>query len=132
MRSLNAESIAFALDKGRRIRADEYKACCPAHDDASPSLSISQKADRVLLKCWSGCAQRDIIDALRSRDLWPRERERAFDPLRPVFSSDEVTYFRHYCVHYRDAVRAGCFPGTAEDRKFLAFSTILSRMGISA
>lgn len=45
---------------------------CPAHDDRSPSLSIRDgDRDKVLVKCHAGCAQSDVIDALRDRELWP-------------------------------------------------------------
>jgi hypothetical protein len=33
-------------------------ACCPAHDDTNPSLSLTEKADGTLLwKCFAGCSQ---------------------------------------------------------------------------
>ena len=42
-----------------------WLAKCPAHDDKSPSLSISQGDDDcVLLKCHGGCEVRDIVAAL--------------------------------------------------------------------
>jgi hypothetical protein len=44
---------------------------CPAHDDRNPSLSIGEVAGKVLLHCHAGCAQRDVIEALRARGLWP-------------------------------------------------------------
>ena len=45
-------------------------ACCPAHDDRTPSLSLTDAADgRLLLTCHAGCDFRDIIDALRGRGL---------------------------------------------------------------
>jgi len=71
-----AESIAHALPGCRRIRANEFKACCPAHDDKSPSLSITQSRDKVLLKCWAGCSQREVIAALQRIGLWPERKER--------------------------------------------------------
>lgn len=127
---ITAESIAFALDKPRRVRADEYRACCPAHDDKSPSLSITQKSDAVLVYCWSGCSQAEVIDALRGQGLWPKERERAWNPRRPQFTRDELEYFHLYCLVYRDNVKAGYSPTTHEDRKFRAFSWITHRHGV--
>lgn len=42
-----------------------YSAKCPAHQDNSPSLSVSVKDDgKVLLKCHAGCAQQDVLAAL--------------------------------------------------------------------
>lgn len=80
--NLTAESIALSLDKGRRIRADHYTACCPAHDDSSPSLSITQDGDRVLVHCFSGCTQDAVIDSLKARGL-RYEREMGFNPYPP-------------------------------------------------
>lgn len=47
---------------------------CPAHDDRTPSLSVSETRDgRALVHCFAGCTQRDVIDALRARGLWHGE-----------------------------------------------------------
>ncbi|MEX1223128.1 MAG: hypothetical protein WEA31_01150, partial [Pirellulales bacterium] len=50
-------------------------ACCPAHADSSPSLSVHEEDDgRVLMHCHSGCAvEEDIVPALglQMRDLFP-------------------------------------------------------------
>jgi DNA primase len=43
---------------------------CPAHDDNNPSLSVREVDGKVLLHCHAGCAQRDVIDALKARGLW--------------------------------------------------------------
>jgi DNA-binding transcriptional ArsR family regulator len=38
---------------------------CPAHDDANPSLSLTEKADGTLLwKCFAGCSQEAVREAL--------------------------------------------------------------------
>lgn len=40
-------------------------ACCPAHDDKSPSLQISETFEgKLLLHCFAGCDYQDIADAL--------------------------------------------------------------------
>jgi putative DNA primase/helicase len=51
-----------------------YKARCPAHEENSPSLSISAAGDgTVLVKCHSGCTAEAIVMALglTMRDLFP-------------------------------------------------------------
>lgn len=49
---------------------------CPAHDDSSPSLSIKQTPDGiVLVHCFGGCVQGAVIQALRERGLWPDRDE---------------------------------------------------------
>ena len=45
------------LEEGRAT------ARCPAHDDQSPSLSITNVGEKVLLHCHAGCEYKDIITA---------------------------------------------------------------------
>lgn len=70
---MTAEQIARELG-GRRCGAS-WVARCPAHRDHSPSLSIRSTTEgKILVHCFSGCAQNAVIGALRGRGLWP-ERE---------------------------------------------------------
>ncbi|EAQ78790.1 DUF3987 domain-containing protein [Blastopirellula marina] len=42
-----------------------WMACCPAHDDHTPSLSISEGDDgKVLMKCFAGCDFEKVVSAL--------------------------------------------------------------------
>src|SRR5262249_23186215 len=42
-----------------------YKAHCPAHNDGTPSLSVSEGDDgRVLLYCFAGCETESVVDAI--------------------------------------------------------------------
>ena len=68
---MDAESIARALDKSRQS-GKSWMACCPAHDDRNPSLTITDGDDgRTLVHCFSGCPQEAVIESLRTRGLWP-------------------------------------------------------------
>ena len=51
---------------------NKWRARCPAHGSKSPSLAISQGADRVLLNCHAGCSALEVIEAigLRLSDLF--------------------------------------------------------------
>ena len=52
----------------------QFFACCPAHDDRHPSLSIKVLDDgRVLLHCFAGCAIDQVLSALQLEpsDLYP-------------------------------------------------------------
>lgn len=52
-----------------------YTARCPAHEDRTASLSVSEAPDgRVLLHCFAGCGAGDVVAALGLRlgDLFPR------------------------------------------------------------
>lgn len=56
-----------------RATASGWVACCPAHHDDRPSLSIAKGRDgRALLKCHAGCEAPAIVEALRleMRDLF--------------------------------------------------------------
>jgi len=46
-------------------------ACCPAHEDGTPSLSIDGTADKLLFKCMAGCSQDAVVSALKTRGLFP-------------------------------------------------------------
>jgi hypothetical protein len=44
---------------------DRWLACCPAHEDRSPSLSIRELEDgRVLLNCFGGCTVTDVLASM--------------------------------------------------------------------
>ena len=52
---------------GCKVQAngDGWKAQCPAHEDRTPSLSISEKnSGKVLIHCHAGCSYPEIISAL--------------------------------------------------------------------
>lgn len=68
------DMILSRLDKVKATGASKWKACCPAHDDRDPSLSIREAEDgKVLLHCWAGCFTADVLAAigLTVRDLFP-------------------------------------------------------------
>ena len=61
---LTFEQVLSQL-QGVKKQGSDYMACCPAHDDQTPSLSISEAdGGRLLLKCHAGCKFEDIIAAL--------------------------------------------------------------------
>ena len=53
---------------------DKIKTHCPAHDDGTPSLSVSLKNGKFLVHCYAGCDQAAVIKALKSRGLWPSRK----------------------------------------------------------
>jgi len=54
---------------------------CPAHDDARPSLSLSDReGGGLLLHCFAGCSYPAIRDALIARRLWPDARAHPAHP----------------------------------------------------
>jgi hypothetical protein len=83
----NIHQLIARLVKVKQTRSDSWQACCPAHDDRSPSLNIRMAEDgKLLVRCWSGCSAADIVAAvgLELFDLFPkRERDTWSKPVAP-------------------------------------------------
>jgi len=62
----------LALLPDAKQTGDGYKARCPAHDDKTPSLSITQGDRGVVLHCFAGCSPEAVCSALgiTTRDLF--------------------------------------------------------------
>lgn len=41
-----------------------FKALCPCHNDDRNSLSVTQKGDKILIKCFAGCNYADILSSI--------------------------------------------------------------------
>lgn len=68
------EALLARLERVKSTKQDEWLACCPGHDDRTPSLSIRETDDgTLLLRCWAGCTAAEIVAAvgLELRDLFP-------------------------------------------------------------
>ena len=69
---MNITDFLSLLD-GVKGSGNQYSAICPAHDDHSPSLSVSTGKDgKILLQCHAGCEVRDILACmdLQESDLF--------------------------------------------------------------
>lgn len=64
-----ALSLDELLGRLKRVRkcAHGFVACCPAHDDRHPSLSLKLVGTLILLHCFKGCSLEAICDVLRIR-----------------------------------------------------------------
>jgi len=57
--------ILSRLDKVRKGVHNSWLACCPAHEDRSPSLAIREADDgKVLLRCFAGCGADEVLAAI--------------------------------------------------------------------
>lgn len=66
--------VLSRLDKVKPSGKGRWVACCPAHADKSPSLSISETADgTVLIHCFAGCKSADVVSSagLELSSLFP-------------------------------------------------------------
>lgn len=62
------EDILPHLDKVKKY-GNKYQACCPVHNDKSPSMTITEKAGKVLMYCFS-CGAKGI-DVVKTLGLSP-------------------------------------------------------------
>jgi hypothetical protein len=82
--------IVLARLKALRLRitgtGPHWQACCPAHPDINPSLSISEDRDGVLLiHCFASCETEDVLAklGLTLRHAYPSLYARQFSQRRP-------------------------------------------------
>ena len=89
-------------------RNGTWTACCPAHEDKSPSLAIKQGEDgRVLIHCFGGCDVGTVLGAvgMDMTDLFPPKQHDGLEPKKPgmksaFFASDlmRIIYFEALVV----------------------------------
>lgn len=60
---MTVEALAELFNGSRRTGDGKYQAKCPAHQDDTPSLSLRQEGDRVLVFCHAGCSFESITNA---------------------------------------------------------------------
>lgn len=71
-----AQKVTRAL--GGAWRGQHGTACCPSHEDRSPSLSLRDGHDgRLLIYCHAGCSFVSVADALRAQGLMPTNTNHA-------------------------------------------------------
>ena len=87
MTSAERQRVLDHFESTSRVGGNQYKACCPAHEDRNPSLSIAFTDDKVLINCFAGC---DTADVLRAAGLeWNDLR---IDNAKPPATADSVEY----------------------------------------
>lgn len=74
--SVSASSIALALDL-RRVGPGRWRGPCPKCG-GDTRFSLDERDGKPLFKCWASCAQREIVDVLRRRGIWPERQQRTF------------------------------------------------------
>lgn len=86
------DQILSRLSKCRSTGKSSWIACCPSHNDRTPSLTVRELDDgRILVHCFSGCGAVDVMDSigLEMTDLFP-ERLGEFKPVSQPFSAADV------------------------------------------
>ena len=84
-------NLLSRLDKVRG-GGDKYNACCPAHNDKSPSMSIKITDKRILLHCFAGCYTEEILSVigLQMSDLFFDDRVKTSEPVSRKLDLNDI------------------------------------------
>jgi hypothetical protein len=132
------DNLLSHLDKVKRTGKASWIACCPAHDDRGPSLSIRELDDeRVLLHCFSGCSVHEVLNAvgLDMAELFPPREIQRGKPERRSFPAADVLRavgFEALVVCAAAAAMMAGEPFTQADRDRLILATERIQAGLTA
>ena len=83
---INIDAFLTLFKNVRPGGTGKWMACCPAHNDGQhqgdQSLSIALTGDKILLKCFAGCATPKIVETLglTMSDLFIGEKKKDKQP----------------------------------------------------
>ena len=90
---MSVHDLLSRLDKVRKTgKGLSWVACCPAHKDKNPSMSIAEADDgRILIHCFALCSVEEIIGAvgLEFDALFPEKLE-PHKPIRRPFPAADI------------------------------------------
>ncbi len=135
---MRVEEILGRLDKVRRTGERNWIACCPAHDDKSPSMSVCDDVTgKVLVHCFGGCSAREIVEAvgLNLADLFADEPKKGQPTKRPFPAWDVLQCLgKESMIAYMvasAAARGEAIPKEDLDRCRLAASRIQAAVEVA-
>ena len=114
-----------SLPKFKQTGTNRFVACCPAHEDSWPSLSITQASNKVLVHCFAGCSQSSVIDALQSLGLWKKYQPKSHKT--QLFTTDELEYMAYFCLAWNGAGRRHENPSAEETALMQGYVRALSK-----
>lgn len=91
---MDIKEFLSKLEKVKKY-GNGYTACCPAHKDKNPSLSIKEEDGKILLHCFAGCETEKICNALgiTTRDL----RTETQSTYKPIEHKKKLDRTHIYC-----------------------------------
>jgi len=90
----DVNQLLSVLDKVKRTGQDRWTACCPAHADKSPSLSVRYSDDKILMHCFGGCGIDEIVSSIGMSlsDLMP-EKSTYSKPVKSRIPASDILQF---------------------------------------
>ena len=94
--------IAFQHHGIKQTGHDRYLSKCPAHEDRSPSLSITTAPDKILLHCHAGCSPQSIVESVGYSlgDLFPEDENIKREYHQAKKLQIHVYWFGRYCFRF--------------------------------
>jgi hypothetical protein len=89
---MSVDTLLQRLTKVKGGRG-HWTACCPAHEDRSPSLAVTETDDgRILLKCFGGCSVQAIVGAIGMdiTDLFPDSNDHYKPKVKNAFYATDL------------------------------------------
>jgi hypothetical protein len=104
-----AQSLGGARREGRR-----WRATCPVCQKHTFTIGLSDDGQHILIKCWGGCAQQELIARLRQLQLWPAPSRNGHTPAPPATNGhapaeatiDPLAWLADYCGVDRATIAA--------------------------
>lgn len=90
---MKIDLILSRVDKARKTGPESWIACCPAHEDRSPSMTLREADDgRILMHCFAGCSVESILGSigLDFDALFPDKPLEHVPPIRRPFPAADV------------------------------------------
>lgn len=87
------DNLLNRLTKVKSTGKGSWLACCPAHEDRTPSLTVREiEHDHILFHCFAGCEPEKIIGAvgLDWKDVMPDKAGEPRKPIRRPFPAADV------------------------------------------
>jgi hypothetical protein len=112
------EKTLLQLQRVRQRQDGQWSACCPAHDDNGPSLSVRETPDgSVLIHCFAGCDVTEIVAAigLEVADLFPPRQLSGREPTRipRLITSGQALELLDHEAHLVTVVAANVLNGVS-------------------
>lgn len=131
------EDFLSRLHKVKRTGQGTWLACCPAHGDKNPSMSVKEGDDgRVLVNCFAGCAVGEIAGAigLNISDLFPPTSSHHDKPIKPPFNARDALEacaleMTVVIICAADMAKGKTLSDSARQRLLLAASRISTAVG---
>lgn len=115
MNTIDPAAIAQSLGPSRR-EGRRWRTTCPVCGQHTFTIGLSDNGQHILIKCWGGCSQQELIARLRQLQLWPAPPSRNGHPPAPslnghrpgeaLASIDPLSWLADYCGVDRATIAA--------------------------